>query len=265
MNYKNHIEAAQFGLQYYNYSSMTIFRYTGKETIIRRGVVPTLPVHHQLLYRQRSSSIPYDATHLVKGVGPGSPPGHEHAQSHRLKDLGRDAHTDGIKRPPLREELHQEPGRGGGSKDQTAEVRSALVAQGAGGVDESTHTVGLERGADEGGAPGDGGGGRLLGLDELLLGVGELGAVVGLAEERREDRELDAVVEEGAQGNGRGLDGREVWERGVSFLVSFILKSHCLSSGSIVSLEGFIALIGRMRRSAGESRVSLQCRLIMAV
>lgn len=190
---------------------MTIFRYTGKETIdsSRCSFNPSGSTT-KLLYRQLSSFNSYRATHLVEGVGPGAPPGHEDTQSHRLKDLSREAHTDGIKGPPLGEDLHQEPRRGGGGKDETAQVGSALVAQGAGGVDEGAHTVGLERRADEGGAPGDGGGGSLLGLDELLLGVGELGAVVGLAEERRQDRELDAVVEEGAQGDGRGLDGGKV-------------------------------------------------------
>lgn len=86
----------------------------------------------------------------------------------------------------------------GSGKDETTEVGSALVAQGAGGVDEGANTITLEGRADKGGAPGDGGRGRLLGLDELLLGVGELGALVGLAEDGAQDRELDAVVEEGA-------------------------------------------------------------------
>lgn len=148
--------------------------------------------------------------HLVEGVGPGAPPGHEHAQSNRLEDLGGKADTDGVERPPLAEDLHQEAGSGGGGEDEAAEVGSALVAQGAGGVDQGADTVGLQGRADEGGAPGDGGGRGLLGLDKLLLGVGGLGAVVGLAEEGREDGELNAVVEEGAEGNSRGLDGGKV-------------------------------------------------------
>ena len=102
-------------------------------------------------------------------------------------------------------------GSSGSSEDETTEVGSALVAQGTSGVDESADTVALESRADKGGAPGDGGRGRLLGLDELLLGVGELGALVGLAEDGAQDRKLDAVVEEGAQRDGRGLDGRKVW------------------------------------------------------
>jgi len=86
--------------------------------------------------------------HLVKGVGPGAPPGHEHAQSDSLEDLGGEADTDGVERPPLAEDLDQEAGSGGGGEDQAAEVGSALVAQGAGGVDEGADTVGLKGRAD---------------------------------------------------------------------------------------------------------------------
>jgi hypothetical protein len=74
-----------------------------------------------------------------------------------------------------------------GHEDEPAEVRGALVAEGAGGVDQGADAVALESGADESGAPGGDGRRGLLGADELLLGVGRLGALVGLAEEGRED------------------------------------------------------------------------------
>lgn len=101
-------------------------------------------------------------------------------------------------------------GGGGGGKDEASEVGGALVAQGAGGVDEGADAVALQGGADERGAPGDGGRRSLFRLDELLLGVGGLGALVRLAEDGGEHGDLDAVVEEGAEGDGRGLDGGEV-------------------------------------------------------
>lgn len=104
----------------------------------------------------------------------------------------------------------------GSSEDETTEVGSALVAQGASGVNEGGDTVALETRAQEGGAPSDGGIGGLLGLDELLLGVGQLVAVVGLAENGGQDGELNALVEGQAEGNSRGLNGRKVYEKAVS-------------------------------------------------
>ena len=101
----------------------------------------------------------------------------------------------------------------GGGKDQSTQVRSALVAEGAGGVEQSTDAVALQGRADERGAPGDGGAAGLAGADELLLGVGGLCAVVRLAEDGGEDDEVDAVVEEGAEGDGRGLNRGEVCGR----------------------------------------------------
>lgn len=46
--------------------------------------------------------------------------------------------------------------------------------------------------------------------------------MVGLAEDGREDDKVDAVVEEGAEGDGRGLDGREVWRNIDEFLIIVI-------------------------------------------
>lgn len=113
-------------------------------------------------------------------------------------------------------------GRGrSSSKDETTKVSSSLVAQGASSVDESTDTVALESGTDKRGAPGNGSAAGLLGLDKLLGGAGLLGALVGLAKERAHDGDFDAVVEGGAQGNGRGLNGREVYIAGKRVSRSF--------------------------------------------
>jgi hypothetical protein len=100
---------------------------------------------------------------------------------------------------------------GGGEEDQRSEVGGALVGESASGVDEGTDTVGLDGRADEGSTPGSGGGGSLLGLEELLLGVGGLGLAVGVAEDGAEDGKGDGVVVDGAEGDSGGLNGREVW------------------------------------------------------
>lgn len=95
-------------------------------------------------------------------------------------------------------------------EDETTEISSALVAQSTSSVDQSTDTVRLESRTDERRTPGERSTAGLLGADELLLGVGDLGALVGLAEDGGEDGELNAVVEGRAEGNGRGLDGGKV-------------------------------------------------------
>ena len=103
-------------------------------------------------------------------------------------------------------------GRSGrGSEDQTTEVGSALVGEGTGGVEQSTNTVGLEGRAGKGSTPGSGGRSSLLGLEELLLGVGGLGLTVGVTEDGAEDGEGGEVVEGSADSDGRRLNGREVW------------------------------------------------------
>lgn len=102
-----------------------------------------------------------------------------------------------------------------GKEDQAAEVGGALVGESASGVDESTDTVRLDSGANEGSAPSDSGGGGLLGLEELLLGVGGLSLTIGVAEDGAEDGKRDGVVVDGAEGDRGGLNGREVCEEGL--------------------------------------------------
>ena len=63
---------------------------------------------------------------------------------------------------------------------------------------------------DERSSPGGGGGSGFLGLNKLLLGVGGLGTVVSVAKDGAEDSEGGSMVENGAEGDGRGLDGWEV-------------------------------------------------------
>lgn len=103
---------------------------------------------------------------------------------------------------------------GGRSKeDERTEVGGALVGEGAGGVDESAYTVGLDTGADNGASPRGGSGGSLLGVEVLLLGVCLLCAAVGITEDGTEDGQRDGVVEGSAEGDSRGLNGRKVYER----------------------------------------------------
>jgi len=101
-------------------------------------------------------------------------------------------------------------GSGGGEEDQGAEVSSTLVGESSGSVDQSTDTVGLDTRAEDGATPRCGGGSGLLAVEVLLLGVGLLCAAVCVTEDGAEDSEGDGVVEGRAEGDGRGLDGREV-------------------------------------------------------
>ena len=106
-----------------------------------------------------------------------------------------------------------------GEEDQATHVCRALVAQRARGIEQRTHAVRLDGGADEASAPCRRGGGSLLRLEELLLGVGGLGLAIGLAEDGAEDRERGGVREDSADGDGGGLDGREVCGMRVSVQV----------------------------------------------
>lgn len=94
---------------------------------------------------------------------------------------------------------------GASEEDQCAKVRSALVAQSAGGVDQRSNTVSLHGASNQRAAPGGGSTGGFLGLDKLLLRVGRLGTVVGVTEDWGEDAEGGSVGEEGTHRNSGGL------------------------------------------------------------
>ena len=89
-----------------------------------------------------------------------------------------------------------------GKEDQAAEVRGALVAQRASGIDERTNTISLDSRSDERCTPRDARRGGLLRLEEFFLGVGGLGLAVGLAENGAQDGEGGGVVEDGAERDG---------------------------------------------------------------
>ncbi len=174
---------------------------------------------------------PKESRRLVEWVGASSPPGEEHAQADGLEDASEGTNSDRVHGALLREHLRDElPSQkvsrkphiqfnnhvrsqqqenknkhlqtyrrsGAGHEDQTAQVGGTLVAQRASGVDKRTDTVRLDGGADDGRTPRGGGTGGLLGPDELLLGVGRLGARVGVAEDGGQDGERGGVCEDGA-------------------------------------------------------------------
>lgn len=79
-------------------------------------------------------------------------------------------------------------------EDQCPEVGRPLVAQSASSVDQSTDAISLDGRAGERRAPASSSGGSLAALEELLLRVGGLGLLVGIAEDGAEDGERDGVV-----------------------------------------------------------------------
>lgn len=95
-------------------------------------------------------------------------------------------------------------------EDQCSEISSTLIAQGTGSINQSSNTVSLNGTANERATPSSGSTGSLLRLDEFLLGVGGLGAVVGVTEDWGQNTQGGSVGEKCSQGNGRGLNGGEV-------------------------------------------------------
>lgn len=167
---------------------------------------------------------------LLEGVGSGSPPGQDNGKTDSLDELGSDANSNSVEGTLLGEDLRDVllqllvscqltngkrlektyTGSRSSEEDETTEISSTLVAQSTSSVDQSTDTVRLESRADERRTPGEGSAAGLLGADELLLGVGDLGALVGGTEDGGEDGELNTVVKGRAEGNGRGLDSGKV-------------------------------------------------------
>ena len=98
----------------------------------------------------------------------------------------------------------------GGEEDQATEICSTFVAQSTGGIDQSSDTISLNTGTDDGRTPAGGSSGSLLGLEKFLLAVGGLGAVVGVTKQRCENTNTGDLVEDDAEGDRGRLDGWEV-------------------------------------------------------
>lgn len=77
--------------------------------------------------------------------------------------------------------------RRAGKEDKTAQVRGALVAEGAGGVEKRAHTVRLHGAAYQARTVASRCRRGLLGLEELLLGVGCLRLPIRVAKDGAED------------------------------------------------------------------------------
>ena len=103
---------------------------------------------------------------LVEWVGPGAPVCEEHAETDSLEQAGQNTNGNSVKRSLLSDNTSNDledvstqktgdlMGRtytwsSRGEEDQGTEVRSTLVAEGTGGIDESGDTIGLDTGSDE--------------------------------------------------------------------------------------------------------------------
>jgi len=189
-------------------------------------------------------------TSLREQVWAGTPVSEEEGQTDGLEDAGEGADGDGVERALLGEDLgddllyHNQQNHSpcrklmethgrcrAGHEDQAAHVGGALVAEGTGGVQERADAVRLHGRADGGSAVRGGGRCGLLGLEELLLGVGGLGLAVGLAEDGAEDGEGDGVGVDGAERDGGRLDGREICceEMVMSVLIDILMDGACLT------------------------------------
>jgi hypothetical protein len=95
-----------------------------------------------------------------------------------------------------------------GEEDQSSKIGGTLVAQSTSSIDQGCNTVGLQRTAHKGASPSCNSTSGLLGLQELLLGVCSLGALVGVTEDRSKDAQRGSVREDSSQRDRGGLHGR---------------------------------------------------------
>ena len=177
------------------------------------------PIHVAILSKARR---------LVEWVGASSPPGEEQTKADCLEDTSESADGHGIHRTSLGENLRDNlvtfisilhisyvdvtyTWCRAGHEDQATEISGSLVAQGTCCVDEGSDTIRLNGAANNGSTPGSGGTSSLLALEKLFLGICSLSTVVGVTEHRSKYGERCGVVEDGAHGNSRGLDGWEIY------------------------------------------------------
>ncbi len=182
--------------------------------------------------------------HLVEWVGSGAPVGQEQAEANSLKDTADNTDSNQVKRSLFADDLSNELDEGsvkirmermdctytwtsGSEEDQATEVGSPLVAQSTSSIEQSAYTVRLETRADDRRAPAGSCGCRLLGLEELLLGVSCLSAVVGIAKQRSEDSSGGDLGEDDAKGDRGWLDRGKVYCINVSL---WLLKTMELRS-----------------------------------
>ena len=159
---------------------------------IRIQALILAPAHTtvHLMHRGYTNFLSGDALYndpSVKRVRPRAPPSEEGRQTNCLDNTGNDAGKDNVHGALLGQDLAQVAGGTGSEKDQCSEVSGALVRESTGGVDEGADAVGAQARADKGRAPGNACRAGLLRLEELLGGVGVLGALEGVTEDGLED------------------------------------------------------------------------------
>ena len=93
-----------------------------------------------------------------------------------------------------------------GHEDQAPKISRSLVAQSARGVDQSCYSIRLDRASNQGGTPGCYCTSSLFRFEELFLGIGCLGTMIGIAEYGRENAEGSSVGEKSTCRNCGGLD-----------------------------------------------------------
>lgn len=100
---------------------------------------------------------------------------------------------------------------GASEENQASKVSSSFVAQNTGSVDQSTNAVRLNGAADDGRSISGSGSGGLLRLEELLLRVRSLSTMISFTKEGSEYGERCCVIEDRAESDGRGFDGRQIY------------------------------------------------------
>lgn len=143
---------------------------------------------------------------------PRPPPSQHHTQSQCLNQSSRSLDQNKLCRPLLRKDLSSKRRHTRDRKDHSTQPRRTPIAECSGSIQKRSESVGLDSGADEGGAVDGDDGGGLARADELFLRFGVFGTAVGLPEDGGHDSQVGGVGEDGAEGDGRGLDGGEVGE-----------------------------------------------------
>jgi len=163
---------------------------------------------------------------------PGAPPGKEKAKPDSVHQPGdrSNGNLAGVLGFSLRvssgaEQPSEDAADAVAGPDEATSVHGTFVGKGSSGIENSREGVGLDTRPDERGAEDDGRFGRLARVEELGRGRRALGTLVDLTENRGENRGVNGLREDSAEGNGRRLNSGKVLDRhrfGISFRFSFL-------------------------------------------